>query len=278
MTPLERARMYIRRNGVIDVLRKVFLDPSKVLMVYEGEDPHFYAAEMEISTDEIVEFTDNLCAVSSHMLQEYHQEILNMDDFRESIEERLGRTTERPNLLHRNWREVLYVLVRAKDPRTIVETGVFDGLSSAYILQGLERNDSGRLVSIDINDTSRLPQDIEDVNAGWIVPERLQDRWSLEMGDSKDILPEVADVEEIDYFLHDSLHTREHMMFEFETVYPSMTPDGIMLSDNVEFNDAFRTFAMKNLKSHTYMENTENEVNLDSRKVKDKIGAGLVKG
>jgi hypothetical protein len=51
---------------------------------------------------------------------------------------------------------------------------------------------------------------------GWIVPKSLRERWTLILGKVEDKLPSLLDeFEAIDVFYHDSLHTYEHMMFEY---------------------------------------------------------------
>lgn len=74
----------------------------------------------------------------------------------------------------------LYVICRTVRPNVVIETGVASGLSSAYILQALEDNSSGRLYSIDLPDAdteamlgvvlTRLP---EGRRPGWVVPDWL---------------------------------------------------------------------------------------------------------
>lgn len=46
--------------------------------------------------------------------------------------------------------EVLYALVRILQPRVAIETGVAEGVSSAFFLQALEDNGDGQLYSIDL--------------------------------------------------------------------------------------------------------------------------------
>ena len=43
----------------------------------------------------------------------------------------------------------LYALMRRLAPRTVVETGVCNGFSTAFILAALERNGAGELHSLD---------------------------------------------------------------------------------------------------------------------------------
>ncbi|HEX2221390.1 MAG TPA: class I SAM-dependent methyltransferase [Candidatus Limnocylindria bacterium] len=128
--------------------------------------------------------------------------------------------------------KVVYALVRLKRPASVVETGVHDGLSSALILRALERNEAGSLISIDLPSTD-LP--IGVAGPGWLIPDRLKQRWRLELGDARRLLPRVAaEAAPIGLFLHDSDHSRAHREFEFRTVRPAMAPDGLLVSDDDE--------------------------------------------
>jgi predicted O-methyltransferase YrrM len=153
----------------------------------------------------------------------------------------------------------LYALVRLIRPRIVVETGVFDGFYSACFLQALSENErregkEGSLVSIDLPanevveaSTSRLAARTglpRGEQPGWVIPGHLRRLWRPYFGDSRQLLPEVlSEVSEIDLFFHDSLHTREHMLFEFETAWPKLSPGGFLLSHDVHWNGAFRHFA-----------------------------------
>jgi hypothetical protein len=155
----------------------------------------------------------------------------------------------------------LYALARATKPRILLETGVFDGTFSAFYLKAIEENArrdgiEGRLVSIDLpaytpieESTSRygrrshLPAGCEP---GWIVPDDLRARWTLHIGDARRLLPGVADeLGPVSLFFHDSLHTYEHMMFEFEEIWPHLDEGACLLTHDVHWNLSFRDFARK---------------------------------
>jgi Methyltransferase domain len=145
---------------------------------------------------------------------------------------------------------VLYGLVRTLRPELVVETGVANGVSSAFILAALRANGTGRLVSIDLPFTvdegapsaliagSTITTDQWSPippgrSPGWLVPEELRDRWDLRLGDSRVLLPHVlAESGEIGVFLHDSLHTVEHMLFEFDAAWPRITGGGLLVVDD----------------------------------------------
>jgi Methyltransferase domain len=135
----------------------------------------------------------------------------------------------------------LYCVARRLKPEIMVETGVAGGVSSFAILQAFEENGKGMLFSIDMpNATHQLPAGQQ---AGFLVPERLRKRWRLTLADSRNELPRLLDeLKEIDVFCHDSLHTYDHMLFEYELVWPYLRHGGVLLSDDVQENSAFRDF------------------------------------
>ena len=133
----------------------------------------------------------------------------------------------------------LYLLTRLIKPNQVVETGVSSGASSAYILQALKDNKNGKLYSIDLP-PDNLPQ---GKKSGWLVPEELRDIWDLRIGDTKQMLgPLLKKIGVIDFFVHDSLHTYDHMMWEYKRIWPYLRQGGLFLSHDVGANDAFLNF------------------------------------
>ncbi|MCL0060402.1 class I SAM-dependent methyltransferase [Dehalococcoidia bacterium] len=126
---------------------------------------------------------------------------------------------------------LLYLLVRMLQPKTVVETGVAAGRSSTSILLALEENGRGHLYSIDLPTTERLEDGsiypLEGKPVGYNVPRNLRHRWELILGDSRrELHPLLTRLGEIDLFIHDSLHTERHMMWEFETAWPFLRAGG----------------------------------------------------
>jgi predicted O-methyltransferase YrrM len=195
---------------------------------------------------------------TAEQLGELRKELEDAPDFAPPIREAAR------SVAHETWQldanhHFLYALVRLTQPRLIVETGVFDGFYSACFLQALFENErreekGGSLVSIDLPaneaveaSTSRLAARTglpRGEQPGWVIPGHLRRLWRPHFGDSRQLLPQVlAQAGEIDLFFHDSLHTHDHMMFEFETAWPKLSQGGFLLSHDVHWNGAFRQFA-----------------------------------
>jgi predicted O-methyltransferase YrrM len=138
---------------------------------------------------------------------------------------------------------ILYALCRFLSPRRVVETGVFSGISSSYILLALERNGSGMLHSIDLPDHGLT---LLGKEPGFVVPASLRAIWTLQLGSSSTLLePLLTRLQSIDLFFHDSLHTYENMIFEFQNAWAHLREGGVLLSDNIDDNSSFYDFCRK---------------------------------
>lgn len=147
--------------------------------------------------------------------------------------------------------EFLYFLVRAYKPKVVVETGVYRGISSALILGGLRDNNLGKLYSIDLPRAKYTSEngtvDFSPLSGrevtGFAIPDDLKSRWELILGDSRVELPKLLDkLGTVDMFYHDSEHTYAMMMWEYKTVFPFLSGNSIISSDDVNWNTAFQDF------------------------------------
>jgi len=127
------------------------------------------------------------------------------------------------------------LICRLLRPRLVVETGVANGVTSAFILRALAENRHGSLHSVDL---PPLGGDFHG-SVGRLIPDRLRGRWQLHVGSSRRELPKVVDGNAVDVFLHDSVHTYRTMSWEFATVWPNLRSGGVLLSDDVQDNKAF---------------------------------------
>jgi predicted O-methyltransferase YrrM len=151
----------------------------------------------------------------------------------------------------------LYTIIRTLRPRVAVETGVANGFSTAFLLRALQTNGEGHLHSIDLprevgreyepgtffegEGRAGIPAGSEP---GWLIPDGLRDRWTLILGRSQEELPPLLDrLGTIDFFMHDSEHSFDCMWFEFNTAWPRLREEGVLVSDDVNSTEAFPRFA-----------------------------------
>lgn len=152
---------------------------------------------------------------------------------------------------------LLYATLRILRPDVVIETGCFTGWDSAIMLLALARNGSGRLHTIDLPGYAERDSEAHfqaslshgglppELAPGFLVPDELRDRWSLELGDARDLLPRLLrDISApVDVFFHDSEHSYGHMMWEYTSVVPHLSPrNGLLVSDDLSFNTAFWDF------------------------------------
>jgi len=136
--------------------------------------------------------------------------------------------------------KALYAVCRALKPMKVVETGVAHGLSSRFMLEALKENRRGSLYSID------LPVDIPPPLLGVLVPSGLKDRWVFVKGESLRELPSLLNrLGIIDIFLHDSEHTYGCMFREFTYAWQHLARGGLLMADDVDWNDALIDFCEK---------------------------------
>jgi predicted O-methyltransferase YrrM len=129
-----------------------------------------------------------------------------------------------------------YLVCRLLEPDVVVETGVAYGVSSAFVLTALEENGGGVLHSVDLPPLRRRYEWFW----GIAVDEALRGRWNLYRGSSARVLPGLLEeLETVNLFVHDSLHTYRNMLREFGAVWPRLRAGGVILADDVERNGAF---------------------------------------
>jgi len=158
-----------------------------------------------------------------------------------SVEREFGETSSIGANLYAKRILMQYAVIRAVKPNCVLETGIANGVSSSYILLAMERNQKGALYSIDVNQGLYIPSGKQ---LGWIIPMWLRERWTSHLGDARELLPLVlAELKSVDVFIHDSLHTYDHMKFEFDQAYPYIHNGGILIADDAVWNSAFAEFA-----------------------------------
>lgn len=122
-----------------------------------------------------------------------------------------------------------YALVRLTRPELVIETGTDKGLGALAIARALQRNGTGRLITMDINpDAGQLLRDFEGP-------------WDIEIGDSIQLLSSVD--EPVNMFIHDSLHTSAHEAAELSAIQDRLASSALTISDNSHVTDVLPTWA-----------------------------------
>jgi len=140
------------------------------------------------------------------------------------------------------------VATRLLKPSVVVETGCATGWVSALLLLALHHNHHGHLYSIDLPPVAgtlsmdwTMPDGLE---AGFLVPPQLRDRWTFIRGDVRvELIPLLEKLGHVDLFFHDSDHTYVHMMWEYTSVWPYLSTGGVLVSDDIGWNTAWWDFA-----------------------------------
>jgi hypothetical protein len=215
--------VYGRLEGILDSrLEPLWVRPAKYLV--SGIDP----------IDEAVQRT--LGRQLDTLLRE-----AGLNRIEEEVRRRIDLLPENapfPRFLNGDFTlaRLCYALGRALKPKRVVETGVCYGVTSAFLLQSLEENGGGVLHSVDMPPLGKHAEHF----VGKLVPEALRSRWELHRGTSKSQLPQLLQqLGEIDFFIHDSLHTYRNMRRELSMVTPYLARPALVVSDDVDGNPAF---------------------------------------
>lgn len=204
-------------------------------------------------------FIRTLTDSTDEKLDFFQHELESKTGFYKCLKERISRfgymSSDSLGLLRQS--HLLYLIVRILKPTSVLETGVAGGMSSSFILEALKDNGKGRLYSIDLpkrkdHKSSKDAFPLEGkcmgllpkgTDTGWLIPEELKTRWTLLLGKTSQHLPRLLKkLEQIDIFLHDSEHTYSNMLWEYQTAWPFIRNGGLLLSDDIDFNDAFSEF------------------------------------
>lgn len=205
--------------------KKLFFHASRLFLGGAGQLQNFYR-DSDRETD--IRFCMEVLGCGR---QDVENAFLEIEDDKPFIDVLASRYRERRNRSMNLGRfKCWFTIMRLVRPEVVVETGVHDGLSSALILRALQKNGTGRLVSIDLPSVD-LPSGV--AAPGWIVPDELRSLWTLHLGDARKLLPEVLErVGKINVFIHDSDHTRAHQEFEIATAKQFLSRPGMILCDD----------------------------------------------
>lgn len=199
-------------------------------------------------------------------VESYYTELLNDEKFLHEINEQIinaRKFYQRAIFRHENldsvdWfaiqRIILYILIRLYKPMICLETGVFYGGNTCFILNALRHNKKGKLISIDLpadcirsNKRHHLVGDTEDIpnglDVGFLVPESLKGYWKFIRGDSHREIPKIK--EHIDLYIHDSEHSFRFIRKEMALVWSKLSKNGIIIADDLDWSNGFFSFCVE---------------------------------
>ena len=135
--------------------------------------------------------------------------------------------------------DLIFRLCEALEARTAVETGVAYGWSSLAILASVVPRD-GRLWSVDMPHPLLGDHDL----TGAVVPNRFHASWTLvREPDHSGLRKVLRRAGVVDFIHYDSDKSYEGRAASYRRLWPQLREGGVLMSDDVGDNTAFRDFA-----------------------------------
>jgi GalNAc-alpha-(1->4)-GalNAc-alpha-(1->3)-diNAcBac-PP-undecaprenol alpha-1,4-N-acetyl-D-galactosaminyltransferase len=138
--------------------------------------------------------------------------------------------------------DLLYNLCEGLSARCVLETGVAYGWSSLAVLLSLKNRPGAMLFSVD------LPY-LKHGNDRWVgivVPEYLHRHWKLfRMADREGLPRAIRAARTFDLAHYDSDKSLEGRAFAYPQIWSALRPGGVLVSDDIGDNTAFRDFCEK---------------------------------
>jgi len=231
-SPIARAAAFPLRTIIVARYDAHLIGQSAGWLVHDRE-MHNFAYDLDpLNRDQLSWFASAVTGAEIGQVRAWMRELEEDNYLAEQLTKRLSSNPRRGICAKQpHWARRLgwYLFVRAARPQHIVETGTHLGLGSCVIAAALLRNGRGRLTTIDI-----------DPDAGYLIGEPWASVTDLRIGSSIDLLAELRDV---DMFLHDSLHTYDYETKELTALEPNLRPEAIILSDNAHESPALSNWA-----------------------------------
>jgi len=160
-------------------------------------------------------------------------------------------------------RVLVYVLIRFIKPEHLLETGVFYGGNTVFMLAAIAKNGQGLLHSVDLPDSKirelyRSNENYENLarhllvgdtelyddtlSPGFLVPGYLRDNWDFIEGSSLDLIPKLNF--EFDFYIHDSDHSFNFLNRELALALKKLSKDAIVIVDDLNWSNSFFKFCV----------------------------------
>ncbi len=243
VTPL--IRNVYRLNGIYKYGILPLRDAIKWYFMSK-EYTNFTYGISEKSKKYLVGFLSNVFDKPINCVHQYRKEVEEDKGLREFLASQVSQTADRycADLPIKYGRRIgWYILVRLLKPRFVVESGVDRGIGTCILAAAILRNQAegfgGRVIGLDINPF-----------AGRYIAPPYGDIVEIAYGTSLSYLENLSQT--VDLFIHDSDHSPDYEMKEYELVRDKLSPDGVLVSDNAELTTCLFDFAQKNSMAFWY--------------------------
>lgn len=156
--------------------------------------------------------------------------------------------------------KTLYVITRLVKPETILEIGVANGMSTAFVLGALdEEGVPPESVTIHAIDRPQFAYQIQErrgrfglegrgglipdnKEAGWLASKMIRQKYNyqLHIGDFTEILGDFSEIfDSLDLAIYDASKDPEEMKFAYQFLLTKLQRNGVLVSDDVLVNDIF---------------------------------------
>ena len=130
---------------------------------------------------------------------------------------------------------LLYAVVKAKNPKVVIETGVANGITTNAIMKALELNENkGELHSFDV---------LQETSKAYIG----KGKWNFHLLNPKNtykqIVNEITKLPKVDIWVHDSNHGYRWQKFEYLLALSVLNKNGILISDDIDASSAWGELA-----------------------------------
>jgi predicted O-methyltransferase YrrM len=208
-------------------------------MAYSRETTNFTYKITPLSRAYLINLISCITGVSVENLEEYAQELEKDENLSKHVHEGTLASSRKiiaDEKTHFGRRLGWYLLVRAKKPKIVVETGIDKGLGAIVLCSAILRNTEdgfpGKYLGLDIN-----PE------AGFLLNGTYASVGTIVLGDSAKTIPTLPTP--IDIFINDSDHSASHEELEYQLIQGMLSSDSIIIGDNAHCNDRLLRFSKK---------------------------------
>lgn len=161
-------------------------------------------------------------------------------------------------------RVLIYVLIRYLKPKHLLETGVYYGGNTVFLLAAVHKNQYGTVHSIDLPDIKIRKRSVkgdnidnlarhafvgdselydEALEPGFIVPDYLKGKWKYLEGSSIEVIPTLN--YEFGFYIHDSDHSFHFLNKELAVSMDKMSKDAVIVVDDLNWSNSFFKFCVE---------------------------------